>query len=104
MFYVPEKESHYDKQPVPSLVDNLFREPTDCGAFCSRGITSDLAVSTNSRSVAGQCSFTPIESKVHQSQTGKGIMDLDYLDASGWQLEQALRGLLPEALHPLGVH
>lgn len=26
------------------------------------------------------------------------------LDASGWQLEQALHGLPPEALHPLGVH
>lgn len=25
------------------------------------------------------------------------------LDASGWQLEQALDGLPPEALHPLGV-
>lgn len=27
-----------------------------------------------------------------------------YLDASGWQLEQALHGLPPEALHPLGIH
>jgi hypothetical protein len=29
---------------------------------------------------------------------------MPYLNASGWQLEQALHGLPPEALRPLGVH
>jgi hypothetical protein len=41
-------------------------------------------------------------SEVAVVQRARRVMT--YLNASGWQLEQALHGLPPEALCPLGVH
>jgi hypothetical protein len=41
-------------------------------------------------------------SEVAVVQRARRVMP--YLNASGWQLEQALHGLPPEALRPLGVH
>ena len=87
---------------------------TDCGDFCSRGRTSDLAVSINSCSELGQWSCKTIlnhsysTSSRSKTETEGRLLKTGgegpCLDAAGRQHEQALDGLPAEALHPVGIH